>query len=174
MIILRVLMGAAVLLTLTILEQGIFSPLPLVFLSGVLILHYVRPVIGWFWLASGGILLDLFGLPAWPETVAFALAGALGIFLARRVFTNRSLYAMMGLGVSMYAVVAVTWILTAVVRSLQDRAPLDLEDTLVFIGWQALAFLLGLLVTFLMSRRLAKSLRTLFFVRQLPERAPYV
>lgn len=135
-----------------------WSQLPLVFLTGVLIMHFVRPIFGVIWLLVAGLFLDLLGLPDVPHLLTFGLSGAAGLFLAHRVFTNRSVYAMMGLGAAMYFVVS----LVSLFWHLIQNASAPFFQTLMS-EW--IVFLVALFATFFASRRLANLLRTVFFVR---------
>ena len=135
-----------------------WNQIPLVFLTGVLIMHFVRPVFGVIWLLVAGLFLDLLGLPDVPHVLTFGLAGAAGLFLAHRIFTNRSVYAMIGLGASMYFVVSLVGLLWYFF--LDAVAPFFQS---LFTEW--VVFFVALLAAFFASRRLANLLRTIFLVR---------
>ena len=149
------------LLACVILEDSFISALPPplywiapTFVIGVLIYHFVRPNFGCVWLAVGGAFLDLIGLSRVPHVVTFTLAGLVGIFLARKVFTNRSLYATMGLGVSMMTVQVI----------LEDIA-LPFSDAASVFWTRMWVFALSLFLAFFVSRRLTALFQKLFLLR---------
>lgn len=142
-----------------------FSAIPLTFVIGVLLYHFLRPSIGAAWMVGGGILLDLFSLPGVSHTLAFAAAALLGALLARNVFANRSLYATIGLGSCMYGcalVVELIWIASAAASS---GYALTLNQASAFFWGREFLFIVVLLLAYSVSRRGAASLRRFFFFR---------
>ncbi len=84
-----------------------FSLFPLHLVVGILVFHREGIVYGSVWFLGSSILLGSLGLPlfAWWSWI---LVGALGFFLVKKVITNRSVYALVGFGIIMYALM---WLL---------------------------------------------------------------
>ncbi len=131
---------------------------PLVLLFGVLIAHFVRPNVGCIWMIIGGILLDLMGTPGHLITFAYSSAGLTGVLLQKKVFTNRSFYAMMGLGLSMDLALHLA---NGAVLLIIDPSELQLRAPLI----QVFLFAFVLALTFIVSRRLSRLLQSLFLIR---------
>lgn len=131
---------------------------PLVMLFGVLIAHFVRPNVGCAWMIVGGIMLDMMGSPGYSIFFAYGVAGLTGFLLQQRVFTNRSLYAMMGLGLSMDVAFHLT---NGAILLVLDPAEIQLRAPLI----QICLFAFVLALTFFVSRRLSRLLESLFLIR---------
>lgn len=78
------------------------NALPLALMAGALIVHRAEPVYGLLWFTGCAVILPLFDTS--PGTaIAFLAAAVASWILERRMFTSRSVYALIGLGVSVYA-----------------------------------------------------------------------
>ncbi len=135
-----------------------FSLLPLSFLFGILLMQFVGSGYGTLWLVLSGILLEFVGLPDGPHALSYALAALAGWFLTQRVFTNRSVYAMMGLGTTTYFVVTLVEGFWFTFHGFFNSFAKG-----VLLQW--IIFLAALFVSFFASRRLASLLRTIFLIR---------
>lgn len=84
-----------------------FAYLPLMLMCGILVMNRVNVIHGAIWLVLSGVVLGVLGTA--PERLlAYIVTAAVGLVLADRVFAKRSVYALLGLGVSM-GVVFVLW-----------------------------------------------------------------
>lgn len=142
------------------------SFLPLAFVCGVLLYHFTRPSLGCVWLATAGALLDFVALPGPPHFLAYATAGLVGLFLDRRVFTNHSLYAMIGLGASMWAVSSLFEGIWMAARQAMIGHPLSLAVFSEIFWTRLFVFSLSLLVAFMVVRRLAAFIKRQFLLRR--------
>ncbi len=135
-----------------------FQLLPLSFLVGVLVMHFVSNGFGVLWLVLAGIELDQLGFSDAPNVFSYALAAVVMWFLAQRVFTNRSVYAMMGLGTVGFLVVTVIHTVSFSLRGVG-------VSYLASLPAEWAIFLVALFVSFLASRRISVFMRTIFLVR---------
>ena len=78
-----------------------FSTIPLMLLIGILVMHRSETYFGALWMILSGVLLPLFS-PSSGTFFAYVAAAIAGTLLMNRVFTNRSAYALFGLGGSLY------------------------------------------------------------------------
>ena len=155
-----------------LIEDGFISSLPyplsltpLVFVLGVLLYHFTRPSLGCVWLIAAGALLDFIGLPGSSHLLAYATAGLVGLFLDRRVFTNHSLYAMIGLGTSMWTVSSLIEEIWMAVRQAMIGRPLLLAFFSEIFWTRLFVFSLALLVAFMLIRRFSTFIKRQFLLR---------
>lgn len=82
-----------------------FNAIPFLFLVGIVVMHRLQPGYGIAWFILSAIFLPTLSQDKgiWLAYVAVAIAGSL---LMDRVFTNRSIYALLGLGATLYVLFA--------------------------------------------------------------------
>lgn len=134
--------------------------LPLSFLIGILVMQFVSNGFGVLWLILAGIDLDYFGLAEAPQALSYAWAAIAVWILAQRVFTNRSVYAMMGMGATGYLIVTgiqMLWL------SFHGAGGVYLAS----LPSEWAIYLAALFVSFFASRRLSAFIRAIFLVRSL-------
>ena len=168
----RAVLSAIALFIAVLIEDAFVSALPeplnliaVVFTIGVLLFHFVKPHYGAAWLVAGGAALDLVALPGPSRTVAYALAALLGLFLARKVFSNRSLYALLGLGVSMFAGAIIVESIWYEVLRLIVSEPVAFSALLQAFWTRLLTFAITVFVAYFLSRRSVVFFQKLFFLR---------
>ena len=128
-----------------------FRSFSLILLIGVLIFHFIRPSTGAVWIIVGAIFFDIFSAPGFLVFPGLVCAAAGGLILSRHVFMNRSLYAMMGLGISMSFI---NYLISGILSWFSHpRIPY-----LLFSLESIFLFSLILLLTFFVSRRVRKLL----------------
>ncbi len=76
---------------------------PLHLLVGMLVLHRSGPELGASWFIASALVLPLFGFDVFPWYAYVAVAIA-GVLFTTRVFTNRSVYALTGMSLSLYLI----------------------------------------------------------------------
>lgn len=169
---LRSLFLSSSLLFCALLEASFFSALPpllghvpVIFVIGVLLYHFLRPNIGAAWLIGGGILLDVLRVPSSVHLFSFTVAALLGIILARKFFANHSLYATVGLGASMYGCALVFEIIWMAIFATHHGRTIPPQALSAFFWQHLLVFVVALLFSYGASRQGATSLRRLFFFR---------
>jgi rod shape-determining protein MreD len=73
-----------------------FDRIPLILIVTVYLYQYANRTGIWWWLICYGFLLDVLMISSSPlETISYALVSLILVFLAQRVFTNKSLYSVM-------------------------------------------------------------------------------
>ena len=115
------------------------SIIPIMFALSVYLVQHQQLQSGALWLIVYGMYLDMFGLGEVPFiTLAFTAAAIVCVILSRRLFTNRSIYGVLGNGL-----ITATSFITVVIgiRFLQDlrvASFLDwntlLNQELIFLG----------------------------------------
>lgn len=83
-----------------------FSFFPAHFLMGVLVMHRRGPEIGAVWFLGSAILLPIFGFDPVPW-YAYVFIAIIGVLFSTRLFTNRSVYALQGLALTLYSIVLI-------------------------------------------------------------------
>ena len=168
----RSITSFAALFLIALLEESFISALPgflrlipLIFVSGVLLYHFLRPNLGCAWLIAGGLLLDILGFADAPQVLAYGLAGLAGLFLARKVFTNHSLYATLGLGASMWTVVLIFETIWTALTQLVGNTPVPFSVFFDLFWARLLVFSLSLLLAFSLSRWAATIIKRQFLLR---------
>lgn len=161
------------LLALSFIESSFFSALdspvhavPIVFIFGVLLYQLSSPAVGLCWLFFGGMLLDLSTPNFVPSVWTFSLAGMVGIVLCRRVFANHSLYALVGLGASMWALNTLLEIIWLSVRQITTGHALPLTYYSAAFWNDMAIFLVALLLVSTLTRQVSLRLRRQFLLRQ--------
>lgn len=120
-------------------------PVPLAFFplmlgGGILVMNRVNVLHGALWLALSGIVLGVIGT-APGRLSAYIVTAAVGLVLADRVFAKRSVYALLGLGVSMGTVFVLwEWLHRLLGRILGNEHAVGMSAG---EGWWTLLLLLG-------------------------------
>ncbi len=121
------------------------------------------------WAGAAGLLLDITGaMPAGAHLIAFlAAVGGINFFL-RRIFTSRSLYSVIILGIMgqlIYAL-SLTGFLSfyKLVKAL-PFSPLSINGEWSFFLTQIVVNLLLIIFSFFITRRLNKRLKSVFLVK---------
>lgn len=135
--------------------------LPLHFIVGVIVLHRGGPISGALWFGFSALLLPVIGFDN-GTLLGYVATGALGFILTKRVFTNRSVYALVGLGAALYtsfAIVNGIFLLIAQKLSVSWHAYAGTELL-------SLAFVVaGLYLGFVLVKRSQRLSKSLFLVR---------
>lgn len=154
-------LAAAALVLLACAETGLVASvpgplraLPLVLAVGV----YLVQLRGWrpgIWLIAGfGLLLDLLGIgPSPAQTLAYGAAAFVVAVLSERLFSNRSLYGILGCGIAGWAawalVTTAIWIAVAV----SGGSGAATGPAMAFLAWRLAWLLLLLTVLFYLVPR---------------------
>ena len=135
--------------------------LPLHFIIGVIVLHRGGAVSGALWFGFSALLLPMIGFDS-GTLLGYVATGALGFVLTKRVFTNRSVYALVGLGAALYTAFAVVNGIYLIIAgqltvSWHNYASTELLS-LVFV-------VTGLYLGFVLVKRSQRLSKSLFLVR---------
>lgn len=133
--------------------------IPLHFLIGVIVMHRSDPVLGAVWFALSGFFLSLVGFNEASSFVYIAV-GAIGYFLTFKVFANRSVYALIGLGFSMHLTLTV---LNLIILSFTENFNQNEYLHQQFIAQVFLIF--GLYFGFIIARYIEHLATNVFLIR---------
>lgn len=138
--------------------------IPFHFIAGVLVLHRSTEASGALWFLASALVLPFFGFE-YGHPIAYVAVAGLGVVLMRRIFTNRSVYALIGLGLTLYVAFAVVNGFTLLLNGVNHYG----------ITWGALVrqealtllfIIFGLYGGFVLLRVLARTAQNAFYVRQ--------
>lgn len=140
-----------------------FAYLPLMLMCGILVMNRVSVIHGAIWLVLSGGVLGLTGTA--PERLlAYVATAAVGLMLADRVFAKRSVYALLGLGVTMGAVFVLwEWLHHGISHLLNPERVVGM--TAGEAWWTLLLLLSGLHVGFMVAVTLRHWVGKRFLVR---------
>ncbi len=156
-----------VFLTLALVQTSFFASLPsplsltpLVFAGGVYALQHLGAKDGAWWLVGIGLFLDLFRIGTMPgETVAYALAALAAIWLSGHVFSNRSLYGMIGCAFLSLSVLHLARAGILALVNLSDPSVVPWSLFLSFAAWQYVLVGALMVILFSLSKRMKKALK---------------
>lgn len=144
------------------------SAIPLHFILGVVILHRHGLYSGTAWFTLSGLFFVIFG-ESLTLIISFGLIALMGVILTKKIFTNRSLYALEGLGITLFLVFITTnliWSLAATLISPASRAAFKLSSFLAEAGFGFLTLIILLYLGFFLARYLENLGRSLFLIRR--------
>lgn len=165
-----VALALAFLVTTTIAATIVPSlPLPLAFLplmlaTGLLVMHRVGSIPGALWIVLGAGLVQ--GIGAVQGELLPACIGAIGgAVLVERVFASRSVYALLGLGLSAGGLVALAAIAGNVFAHLTGAAARNFGSVAGQSAWELLLLVMTLYAGFVLTSWLRRVLTRLFVIR---------
>ena len=135
-----------------------FSFLPFHLILGTLILHRGSETVGALWFLLTALIAPMIGFTqfsAWGY-IAIAIAGPL---LTKQLFTNRSVYALLGLGLTLFM------LLNAVTAIAGLTGFPQIEPHNVFAPWSFFFLMIGLYCGFVLSAYLERLLSRTFLIR---------
>lgn len=127
--------------------------LPLHFLIGVLVLHRSGPELGASWFLASALVLPLLGFDNIPW-YAYVIVASAGVFLTTKTFTNRSVYALEGMAVSLF-------LLATVSEAIFNIDGFQMKETMMSV----ILLVLGTYFGFLAAQIIKQILQRLFLVR---------
>ena len=125
---------------------------PLHLLVGILVLHRAGPELGASWFVASAFILPLFGFDAFPWYAYFAVAIA-GVLFTTRIFTNRSVYALVGMSLSLYLIARVG-------QFIAQPSSVTFQTTITAM----LLIIIGSYIGFLTAKIFEKALHSFFLV----------
>ena len=132
-----------------------FALIPLNFILGVIIMHRAGAIQGAAWFIMSGLLLNFFGFDSHHWISYFTIAGV-GSFLTTKFFTNRSVYALLGLGLTLFAILFVINLIIS----------FETEQIIKILFIQIFFIIFGLYFGFLASRYIENLAKSMFIVRR--------
>jgi len=119
-----------------------FSFFPLVLLLSVYLMQYRSSQIGIWWLAGYGLYLDYMHIGSvFGESLIWLITAILTYLVAKRLFTHRSLYGILGCGL-------VAWLTTSLLHLIFTFG----RTFNVYLIWQLVFLFLGLIILFNFSK----------------------
>lgn len=131
--------------------------IPIVAAASIYLVQHHGLLTAAWWLPAYGFFLDLFHIGTVPwETVIYSIAGVFTVLLARRIFSNRSLYGIAACGILILGTIL---LLEAIAQFWQARADILLSDLLWDDLWQLLFLIITLIILFMVAPRLRNWIR---------------
>jgi hypothetical protein len=135
---------------------------PVVMTIGILVMHRRGPISGIVWFFLAAILVPFLGFsvfPSWP----YPFIGVFGVLLVLRLFSTRSIYALLGFGAILYlsylVLLLLGWMFTGHFGSMLLLHPFS-----VFI-FGFFFLMIGLTIGFTISRGSTRLFKNLFLIR---------
>ena len=161
-----VLFSFASLIILTAIETSFFASLspplvytPVLFTAAIYAIQHRGSTVGIWWLAGYGLYLDILHIGYSPgETIIYFGAGALAYALSRRMFTNRSLYGIIGCGAITLTAVFLVHFGYHILSSLLHDSNFNLTDNLIYFASRIILFIILTFIIFQVNQSLKKSL----------------
>ena len=124
---------------------------PLHFVIGVIILHRLGPELGGLWFLTSTFMIPFIGFDHLPW-LSYVVSAIVGLALTTRIFTNRSVYALEGVGITLYAIaLVIEWVLRP-----------ELLNAQIFVTSLGLC-VLSLYIGFLIAKAIETSTKTFLF-----------
>ncbi|MDP2631519.1 MAG: hypothetical protein Q8P30_01980 [Candidatus Uhrbacteria bacterium] len=160
-------LSLALLFILSILFQvsfidALYEPLnaiPAHFIIGVLVMHRGDALHGIAWFIISGFALKIFGFDS-ALTISYIAVAFIGALLATRMFANRSVYALEGLGILMLLV----FILVNAIPELLNYS--ITADYFYSYNHALISVIVGLYLGFLVARNLEHLIENLFLIKK--------
>ncbi|MFH1712059.1 MAG: hypothetical protein ABH846_02375, partial [Patescibacteria group bacterium] len=138
--------------------------LPLHFIFGIIVMHRVGTTAGFFWFLATGIFINISGFD-FISFIAYLAVAVFGIILTKRMFTNRSVYALEGLGASLFLIFSIIGLLSFL---FPNQAANNLETFGSYCTVKAMGLFLlitGLYFGFITSRYLKHLSENIFLIK---------
>lgn len=151
---------------LTAVETSFFASLgapltftPLLFTAAIYVIQHRGSTMGIWWLVGYGLYLDILQIGYMPgETIIYLAAGTLAFLLSRSIFSNRSLYGILGCGLlTLLAVFAIHFCFHTTTSFFLDTK-INLTQNLSYLAAQAISFVILTFLVFQVNQSLRKSL----------------
>lgn len=140
-----------------------YTTFPLMFLCGILIIQRLDLGLGVVWIMLAGLLAHPWGegnLAVFP----YFMAALAGIPLVTKVFTNRSLYALIGLGMVLHLVAVSSALLQGLAVALVTHKSLFAFGFSRFRLSEAVFLFIGLAIGGILTRKLHRWSQRTFFL----------
>lgn len=135
------------------------SYIPLHFLVGVIIFHRADFLYGLLWFTATAALMPFFH-PIAGTSIAFAVTGVAGVILTKKVFTTRSLYALLGLGISLFTVFILSrWLYRLITSGFSESIFIGAVPGFIFV-------ITGLYAGFFLVRYAQRIAKSMILVRR--------
>lgn len=138
---------------------------PLHFILGLLIFHRTKPELGVAWFIFSAFTLPLFGFDQFAAW-SYILLAVLGVFFTRKLFTTRSLYALLGFGVSMFVIFILANILDHSAKQLFSTVAQPAIISFKNFGLSLVFLIGGLYIAYVFSRFLERIAREVFLIKE--------
>lgn len=173
----RLILSFFLLILLIILETSFVSALPapwrfapVVFASAVYAIQHLASKSGVWWLFGYALFLDVWHLGVMRGESAILLAVGLAAYLlSRRVFTNRSLYGVIGSAFVSFILWKLLTVITLFITNAKHPNAVPWLTFASFCIWQGILLLFLASLFFFLAARIRRALRSVWFLPKSPE-----
>lgn len=148
--------------------HGLPSPFfyaPLVFACSIYLFQHLNSLIGVWWIFGIGIWLDFWHLGLTPfETLIYAAAALLAVWFGHRLFTNRSLYGVVGNAFLTLLFVHAAHAIFLLLGLLRGASTFSWWSFFWFVFWQALLLLVIVTILFFLAHKIRSVLKGLLII----------
>lgn len=142
-----------------------FLYIPLVFACGLYLFQHLNSPIGVWWIFGLGVWLDFWHLGLMPfETIIYAVAALLAVWLGRSLFTNRSLYGVVGNASLTLLFIHLIHASFLFVGQLRGAPVFSWLSFLQFVLWQEFFLLLVVTILFFLANKIRSLLKSLLII----------
>lgn len=131
-----------------------FGLIPLHFILGVVVMHRASASHGIIWFLASGLILNFFGFDS-ANILSYLIIAIIGAILMTKVFTNRSVYALEGVGL-------VLFFIFFTINRILDFNFSHFVSTFIL---QALFLMIGLYFSFVVARYIEHLATNVFLIK---------
>ncbi|MCH8049564.1 hypothetical protein IH979_02535 [Patescibacteria group bacterium] len=150
--------------------NSLASPLvfiPFHFIVGTVIMHRAGATAGFIWFIASAFFLSFIGFES-GTMLSYLLVAILGVVLTTHVFTNRSVYALEGLGVGLFVVFIIINAFPLIILQLNEMGGGSSGTIGSYVSSKLFGLLflvIGLYLGFLIARYLKHLSQNIFLIR---------
>lgn len=161
-------------LLLAVVQNSFFASLPgalplfpLILTVGVYLLQHQSQSLGGWLIVANGIFFDYWHLQNVPlETLSYSLTALAAWYMAKHVFSNRSLYGVLACGLTSLVILKVMQMGILGLLWLRETESVSWDYFYQEAFWTALLMISGLIILFPFANRIKKILQKTFFLPQ--------
>lgn len=154
-----------------ILEYGFIDSLqapvkfiPLLFIGAILIYQRVDVVLGFTWMTLATISQFIFGFAS-IHPFAWFLAAILMIPLVQRIFTNRSIYALVTFGFVSYLILLISNTIVQTIHRFVTDQPFAFTIPSSTIIPRLVTLVVAITISYILAKSVSKTARRFFYLR---------
>jgi hypothetical protein len=168
----RFLISTFLFILLAMVESGFIHGLPepflftpLVFACALYLFQHLNSPVGVWWIFAWGVWLDFWHLGLLPgESLFYAAAGLLAVWLGRNLFTNRSLYGVVGNAFLTLLFIHFGHAVYLAVSLWRGGPSFSWLAFLLFVFWQVFFLLVVVTALFFMANKIRAILKSLLII----------
>jgi rod shape-determining protein MreD len=134
---------------------GVLALTPFFLALSVYLMQHQSLTIGALWLSLFGFFLDILRVGDVPfETLAYTVAGVVAYVSSRRLFSNRSIYGILGCGILSFGALSLMHTILLFLFNLQHTEPILWKPFSQEILWSGIGMILLLVLLFQFAGRI--------------------